>query len=155
MFSQSQIESRSCPEPNSGCWLWTGKLTRKGYGRIASGSKKSGNLTIKLAHRTSWEVYFGTVPDGLLVCHRCDTPACVNPDHLFLGTNAENMADMVSKGRQARLGGETCARAKLTSDQVDEIRKARAVGASTRALASRYGVSRGNIQFICNGKSWK
>lgn len=80
-----------------GCWLWTGATTVKGYGHISAG--RTSGKTI-LAHRAAWEMAGrGDIPDGLFVCHTCDTPACVRSEHLFLGTNADNMADCVTKGR--------------------------------------------------------
>lgn len=82
------------PEPNSGCWLWTAGVGIGGYGRLWCGA----GLT-RYAHRFSYELAFGPVPSGMFVCHRCDTPACVNPDHLFLGTHRDNMRDMQQKGR--------------------------------------------------------
>ncbi len=82
------------PEPNSGCWLWTAYVDRDGYGNITINRKPTP------AHRASWELFKGTIPKGLLVCHKCDTPACVNPDHLFLGTHKDNIRDSFAKGRK-------------------------------------------------------
>lgn len=81
------------PEPNSGCHLWTGRVGRGGYGSITVGSKH------RLVHRLRYEREFGPIPEGMFACHRCDTPACVNPDHLFLGTVVDNNRDAVRKGR--------------------------------------------------------
>jgi len=83
------------PEPNSGCWLWVG-YTNKGYGFISTGGYGGG---LKAAHRLSWELHKGPIADGYLVCHRCDVRCCVNPEHLFIGTQLDNIRDMYSKGR--------------------------------------------------------
>ena len=84
---------RICPEPNTGCWLWIGAPDSFGYGQIEI------NGASYRTHRLSWMIHRGEITKGLVVCHRCDTPACVNPDHLFLGTHGDNVRDMHKKGR--------------------------------------------------------
>jgi hypothetical protein len=93
---QDRLAARTTPEPNSGCHLWTGVVNHHGYGMIGLGERRAG---IDRTHRVSWRLAFGEIPPGLMVLHRCDTPSCVNPTHLFLGTAADNTADMVRKGR--------------------------------------------------------
>jgi hypothetical protein len=105
------------------CWNWTASVNHHGYGQINGGSSKI-KMTYK-AHRLSWLIHFGAIPDGLIVMHRCDNRRCVNPEHLFVGTYADNTADMMAKGRQAKnngLKGELNPCAKLTNAQVREIR---------------------------------
>lgn len=148
----------------TGCWFWSGFIDHNGYG-VASGS---GGTAYELfgeraAHRISWILYKGPIPNGLQVLHRCDVRECVNPGHLFLGTNADNVADRNAKGRTARNCGEKHGRSKLTWEQVKEIRKT-AVSLKamrkTRAvpytkLAKKYEVSRSQIWFVVSGKNWK
>ena len=134
---------RSAPEPNTGCAIFTNAWDRHGYGKAAMWGK---NFT---AHRLSYELAFGPIPDGLLVCHKCDNRACVEPTHLFLGTSADNQADMVSKGRSAR--GERNAKAKLTPDAVRDIRKSCGKHA---VLAEQFGVCESLISMVKTGALW-
>lgn len=87
------------------CWLWTGCLSKAGYGRIGAGGVKGGTV---YAHRVMWEIHRGPIPKRLFVCHHCDTPACVNPAHLFLGTHRDNMVDMYKKDRRPWRPKEKC-----------------------------------------------
>ena len=140
------------PEPNSGCWLWLGAARgSNGYGRIKAFGK---NMT---AHRYSWVAAYGAIPDGMLVCHKCDNPACVNPSHLFLGTALDNMADCKRKwrtggGTKTPLRGESNHRSKLTSADVSRIR---ADGRPQRAIASEYGVSQALVSKIKLNEIWR
>jgi hypothetical protein len=132
------------------CWVWRGSLDAWGYGRmLVDGGYRR-------AHRVAWIVANGEPPEGLLVLHRCDNRRCVNPAHLFLGTNAENMADMRAKGRSAgawqRGAQHPCAR--LTEADVIAIRARRAAGEQQRQLAKAYGVGEGAISQIVRGKTW-
>lgn len=134
------------------CWLWTGRTrTPSGYGRIWDGESRH-NPKLILAHRLVWTLTFGPIPDGMEVCHSCDTPACVRPDHLFLGSHATNMADMTAKQRQAR--GPQNARTRLNETLVSEIRGRSEAGVSERVIAAEFGVSRGAITSILRRKSW-
>jgi hypothetical protein len=89
----NRFNEKWVPEPNTGCWLWVGSTNNKGYGQLFM------NGRLQLAHRVSYQLHAGPIPDGVIVCHKCDNPPCVNADHLFLGTQTTNMADMSSKGR--------------------------------------------------------
>jgi hypothetical protein len=130
------------------CWPWPGGKLTSGYGLIRSHGRAH------LAHRVSWELHNDQrIPDGMVILHSCDTPQCVNPNHLSVGFKADNSADMISKGRQAR--GRRVATAVLTETQVAEIRTRNASGASTRTLASEYGVSQTAITNVTSGKTWK
>lgn len=132
------------------CWLWTGALFSDGYGVF--GMKGRARRT----HRVAWEFSYGPIPAGMLVCHHCDTPACCNPLHLFLGTPRDNVLDMVAKDRACRTVGEERWSSKLTEDAVRDIRARYAAGGMTQQqLADEYGVTFQNISWIVRRKSWK
>ncbi len=142
-----RIEKHSVPVPECGCWIWEGSLSVQGYGQVRI------NKRLLRAHRVSYEGYVGEIPHGMQVCHRCDTPSCVNPAHLFLGTHADNHRDKVAKGRQWRPTGEKHHRVRLTESQVLEIRKNPEV--PMQAFAERFGVNVGTIWFVRQGLTWK
>lgn len=135
------------PEPNTGCWLWTGRERSCGYGRMSVANRT------ELAHRLAYKLFRGSIPLGLSVCHRCDQPACVNPAHLFLGTHADNMRDKAEKGRAPL--GERNGSARLTATQVRRIRARRASGATLRELAGEYGVTMAAISLIALRRKWR
>lgn len=141
----ARFESKFEPEPNSGCWLWTASAFPDGYGQIKTSGK---NMR---AHRLSWILYRGEIPNGLQVLHRCDTPLCINPDHLFLGTSQDNVDDMMQKGRHRPPRGVALSSAKLTESAVRAIR---ADQRNHGRIAKDYGVNRSLISLVKAGSIW-
>jgi hypothetical protein len=136
-----------------GCWLWTGPVTNRRwpYGVFGSGGRGGRHLR---AHVFSYRLHKGEVPNGLFVCHSCNNPRCVRPDHLVLGTPKQNSEYMVESGRSPR--GERQGRHKLTAEQVLEIRALLATGKETQErIGARFGVSQANVYVIRAGKSWR
>jgi hypothetical protein len=141
------------------CWVWIGSSDGKGYGGIRDAGRRGRLLK---AHRVSWSMHSGRLTDWMIVCHRCDNPACVRPEHLFVGTQRDNVLDAVSKGRtpakmypERVVRGERHRSAKLTQAQVDEIRSLHGEGVRQVELAKRFGVTQANISSLLNGKSWR
>lgn len=134
-----------------GCWIWEGCISGKGYGYFTLGYKNT------KASRVSWMIHYGEIPTdgsyhGICVCHKCDNPACVNPQHLFLGTNKENVIDRVNKKRSAV--GELSGRAKLSSSDVSKIREMLASGIKKASIAKIFSVNPMSIHLIATGENW-
>lgn len=131
------------------CWLWKNSKDRNGYGHFKLGGRT------QYSHRVAWQLANGNIPEGLDVCHSCDTPSCCNPKHLFLGTHQDNMDDMANKGRQRGLRGERNSQHKLTLEQVKQIRERySAGGVLQRELAAEFGVSQPMIGYIVRREFW-
>lgn len=151
-----RFESKYVPEPNSGCWLWDHRSERTGYGTYFRVSPVGRGIG---PHRASWLLHRGPIPDGLCVCHKCDNRVCVNPEHLFLGTYADNMKDASQKGRmrwrcvtRALPVGERHHASKLTAEAVRQIRLSDLSGAE---LARCHGVTNVTISRIRRRIIWR
>ena len=144
-----RIESRITVDPFTGCWNWPA-LSAYGYGRLSFYGRDF------QAHRAAYAAYVSPVPSSLFVCHKCDNRACVNPDHLFLGTARDNVLDAFRKGRlePPSFHGEKHPLAKMTRLKVMEARRCWAAGQSAAELAGRFGVSTSTIRRIVSGKYW-
>ena len=136
---------------SDGCWLWQGPVDRWGYGRTSN----------RLAHRIAWELSTGESPGSLFVCHHCDTPACVRPEHLFLGTHSDNMRDKMSKGRGRGMfprgmnnAGEAHKRAKLTDDAVRRIRGMYRAGVACKDIAPLFGIAPNTAYQVAVRRKW-
>lgn len=143
------VVRRSIPIPECGCWVWDGiRSGNNGYGVATfNGGREP-------AHRFSYKANVGDIPDGMSVCHTCDVPNCVNPDHLFLGTHLDNMRDKVKKGRCQALRGDKNPYHKLTEDQVVVIKQMLRCGADRGEVAATFGVVPGTIGHIIAGRTW-
>lgn len=131
-----------------GCWEWTGCLHDGGYGLIRVDGRN------RRAHRVAWQLSHGAIPEGLRVCHTCDNPPCVRPDHLFLGTDADNMRDKTAKGRARWHRGSANSMAKLTEALVQTIRAEAAAGVTYRAIARVHGIHFTTVGGIVRRQIW-
>lgn len=131
------------------CWLWIGCKQGDGYGSF----RYKGHMV--LAHRLSWQEANGPIPQDMHVLHKCDVRNCVRPDHLFLGTELDNSRDKIAKGRGRWLRGEENPRAKLSTDDVANIRERRASGESMGHLSRDFGVTHTAIRYAVTGRNWK
>ena len=141
---QQRLENKIERVTESGCWLFTGALLNNGYGKFRDLNMKS-----SLAHRATYEFFVGRIPDGMYVCHKCDIPSCVNPEHLFVGTPQENQDDCKAKKRQIKYTP------KLDNADVHFIRLLLGFGVNQYEVAKQFGVSQSMISTISTGKAWK
>lgn len=153
-----RIMDRVVMIPEAGCWIFTGAVNDFGYGIVGMGERGTG---VDRAHRIAYRHFVGPTPDGLVVCHRCDVPACCNPHHLFLGTHADNHADMDKKGRRSAPPrnlhdiGEYRYNSRLKESDVIEIRVAYDNGAKLADLAREYKYSQAAMYRVCKRIIWK
>jgi hypothetical protein len=143
--------SKISPEPNSGCWLWTGAYHRQGYGQFAIATKQ-----VILAHRASWFFCTGVMPTpDQKVCHKCDVPECVNHDHLWLGTQRDNVLDAFAKKRMVRKGlfGSANPMALVNAETVLAIRKEHGIR-TAKLVADDFGVSASTVYAIWRRDNW-
>jgi len=149
-ITEQYFEENTVRIAESGCQIWMGCLSKGGYGGLKNGLRK------QRAHRVMWELRHGPLKDGAVVCHRCDVPSCVNPDHLFMGTYADNNADTWRKGRgrYAVMRGSQNAHSKLTEDGVILIRNM-ALALPTQQIADQFGINAETVRRIVRGQSWR
>lgn len=131
-----------------GCWIWTAYKSKKGYGDFGLEGK------VVSAHRFSYELYVDSIPEGMFVCHKCDNPSCVNPDHLFVGSPLDNTQDMIKKGRAKHSApkGEAHGMAKITAEIARGIREAPGLH---REIAAQFGVNKATVSAIKTGRQWR
>ena len=152
MNSVEHFWSLAEPIPETGCWIWNGGLGKNGYGRYSLHGKR------ELAHRISFRLANKIDISGMCICHRCDVPLCVNPVHLFAGTQRDNLADMRAKGRDVpppSKRGEAHYEGKLTDESVRSIRARRAAGERLTEIADAFNVTPALISHIATRRKWK
>lgn len=146
-----KLMQKSMPEPNSGCWLWLGNVNRQGYGLVVQPMGK-GSIRYRLAHRVAYQCFKGPFDQSLDVCHSCDVPGCINPDHLWLGTHTDNMRDKARKGRGNHARGSAQGQAKINEEIALEIKRA---SGTAKQIAARLNVSPNIVAQVRSGKTWR
>lgn len=149
MTIDERIDKYVMPEPNTGCWLWSGCINKNGYGILKMNNK------VSLAHRIIYEHIAGKIPENLLACHHCDTPSCVNPDHIFIGTNKDNSNDRDRKKRLHIKIGVINGRALFDNSQVLAIKDASKMGHKRRHIAKYFNNRFAAIDDIIYNRRWK
>lgn len=145
---KNKFYSKTLLPNENGCMEWIGAIINNGYGTFSL----SVNLKSILAHRYSYMLHFGEIPKGMMVCHTCDNRKCVAPDHLFLGTHADNMQDMVNKGRKPSFEGDKNPSCKLTDAQWCEIKNLLLNGMHRSAITKKFNISRSQLSAIATGR---
>jgi hypothetical protein len=162
VYERKSLAERFWPkvQKSDGCWLWTGKGRQEfGYGVIGtdeSGLSRNASRVLA-AHRAAWKLTHGPIPKGMSVCHQCDNPRCVRPDHLFLGTQRDNIQDAARKGRMHRpvMRGEKNRNSRLTTADVIAIRSEREKGRTQQSIADQFGITQAQVSAIVLRKQWR
>ena len=148
MYDQSILERFwNKVKKTDGCWEWMGRVSGRGYGAYGP----------RVAHRVIWEQIHGPIPSGMCICHRCDNPLCVRPSHLFIGTHSDNIKDAVIKGRVVPPDsrGEKHGRAKLSDNDVYEIRRLYSLGVKQPLIAKMWRITHWNVNSIVYRRNWR
>jgi len=126
---------------DSGCWKWIGTKNKKGYGMMVYKGR------IHASHRVSWQEFYGEIPEGMLICHKCDNPSCVNPDHLFVGSNQDNMDDMKQKGRASKSKDKQKSRRKISREkELEIIERYKTSNVTQKSLANEFGIALNHVR---------
>lgn len=142
---EDRLRAKIAVDQATGCHVWMGATHEFGYGIIGLGGRSAG---VGKTHRVAYAIAHGEIPEGKMVLHECDNPPCCNPDHLFLGTQLDNMRDMSRKGRHSRPA------AKLSEDQVRQVRKAKREGETNKSISRRFGIMPRQIRRIASREQW-